>query len=153
VGNDKLLWSHKHVFLLGLMNPTELKEKMRSNYLKFELHDRDELNNKKVKADVEVFDIGKAIQEEMEKEKPVEEDPKKKGQPKKEDKKEVKKEAKKEAKKKDAKLGEPILPPKKEVLTNNYGVSACSLVEFLKPSMKTARYKIPVVPRNTFEDF
>lgn len=62
VGNDKLLWSHKHVFLLGLMNPTELKEKMRSNYLKFELHDRDELNNKKIKADVEVFDIGKAIQ-------------------------------------------------------------------------------------------
>jgi hypothetical protein len=40
-----------------------------------------------VKADVEVFDIGKAIQEEMEKEKPVEEDPKKKGQAKKEDKK------------------------------------------------------------------
>ena len=27
-----------------------------------ELHDRDELNNKKIKADVEVFDIGKAIQ-------------------------------------------------------------------------------------------
>ena len=86
-----MLWSHKHVFLLGLMNATELKEKMRSNYLKFELHDRDEVNNKKVKVDVEVFDIGKAIQEEMEKEKPVEEDPKKKGQAKKEDKKEVKK--------------------------------------------------------------
>lgn len=53
------------------MNPTDLKEKMRSNYLKFQLHDRDEVNNKKIKADVEVFDIGKAIQEEMEKEKPV----------------------------------------------------------------------------------
>ena len=65
----------------------------------------------------------------MEKEKPVQEDPKKKGQqPKKEQKKEVKKQAKKEAKKKDAKLGEPILQPKKEVLLNNYGVSACSLV-------------------------
>lgn len=63
VGNDKILWSHKHVFLLGLMNATELKEKMRSNYLKFELHDRDEINNKKLKADIEVFDIGKAIQE------------------------------------------------------------------------------------------
>jgi len=44
------------------MNPIELKEKMRSNYLKFEMHDRDEVNNKKIKADVEVFDIGKAIQ-------------------------------------------------------------------------------------------
>lgn len=95
VGSDKLLWCHKHVFLVGLMNPTELKEKMRSNYLKFELHDRDEVNSKKIKADVEVFDIGKAIQEEMEKEKPIEEDPKKKGQPKKEEKKEIKKETKK----------------------------------------------------------
>lgn len=92
VGTDKLLWSHKHVFLLGFMNPTDLKEKMRSTYLKFQLHDRDEVNNKKIKADVQVFDIGKAIQQEMEKEKPVEEDPKKKGQqPKKEEKKEVKK--------------------------------------------------------------
>ena len=74
--------------------------------MKFELHDRDEINNKKVKSDVEVFDIGKAILEEMEKEKPVEEDHKKKGAAgKKEKKKEPKKDPKKDAKKKDAKLG------------------------------------------------
>ena len=41
VGKDKLIWNHKHVFLAGLMNSVELKEKMRSSYLKFELHDRD----------------------------------------------------------------------------------------------------------------
>ena len=35
VGNNTLLWSHKHVFLVGLMNPVELKEKIRSKYLKF----------------------------------------------------------------------------------------------------------------------
>jgi hypothetical protein len=35
--------------------------------------------NRKAKPDVELFDIGKAIKEELEKEKPVEEDPKKKG--------------------------------------------------------------------------
>lgn len=35
VGGDRLLWSHKHVFLAGLMDPVELKEKMRSRYLKF----------------------------------------------------------------------------------------------------------------------
>ena len=79
VGTDRLLWSHKHVFLAGLMDSVQLKEKMRSSFMKFELHDRDEINNKRVKADVEVFDIGKAILEEMEKEKPVEDDPKKKG--------------------------------------------------------------------------
>lgn len=52
VGADKLLWSHKHVFLAGLMNPVELKEKMRSRYLKFELHDRDEIANRKAKPDI-----------------------------------------------------------------------------------------------------
>lgn len=41
VGNDKLLWSHRHVFLAGLINPSELTESLRSKYLKFELHDRD----------------------------------------------------------------------------------------------------------------
>ena len=65
VGGDKLLWAHKHVFLAGLMNPVELKEKMRSRYLKFEVHDRDEVANRKAKPDVELFDIGKAIQEEL----------------------------------------------------------------------------------------
>ena len=65
VGSDKLLWAHKHVLLTGLMNPVELKEKMRSRYLKFELHDRDEIANRKAKPDVELFDIGKAILEEL----------------------------------------------------------------------------------------
>lgn len=41
VGSNRLLWSHKHVFLLGLMDSYTLKEKMRSKYVKFELHDRD----------------------------------------------------------------------------------------------------------------
>ena len=87
------------------------------------------------------------------KENPVEEDPKKKGAAgKKDEKKEAKKDPKKDAKKKDAKLGEPVLPEQPEILSGNYGVSACNLVEFLKPTTRTARYKVPVVPRNTFED-
>ena len=45
-----------------MMNATELKLKMRSRYLKFELHDRDEIMNRKAKPDIELFDIGKAIQ-------------------------------------------------------------------------------------------
>lgn len=73
------------------MDANKLKEQMRSKYLKFEMHDRDEVNNRKVKPDVELFDVTRAIQEELEREKPVEEDPKKKGAPKKEEKKEVKK--------------------------------------------------------------
>lgn len=87
----------------------------------------------------------------MESEKPVEEDPKKKGA-KKEEKKEAKKEVKKDTKKKEVKLGEPILSPKAERLENNFGVAALYLIDFLKPSMKTARYSAPVVPKITFED-
>jgi hypothetical protein len=41
VGSNRLVWSHKHVFLFGLMDAGTLKEKMRSRYVKFELHDRD----------------------------------------------------------------------------------------------------------------
>lgn len=89
----------------------------------------------------------------MENEKPVEEDPKKKGGKKEPEKKEAKKDVKKDTKKKDVKLGDPILPEKIEYFKNNYGVSAFYLVDFLKPSMRTARYKAPVVPRTTFEDF
>lgn len=47
------------------MDPIELKEKMRSRYLKFELHDRDEVANRKAKPDIELFDIGKAILDEL----------------------------------------------------------------------------------------
>lgn len=61
------------------MNPLEIKEKIRSNYLKFQFHDRDEIQNNKIKEDIQLFDIAKAIQEEMDKENPIEEDPKKKG--------------------------------------------------------------------------
>ena len=62
VGQDRLIWNHKHVFLAGLMDPVELKEKMRSTYVKFELHDRDELQNKKLKEDTPLFDLTKAIE-------------------------------------------------------------------------------------------
>ena len=113
------------------MNPVELKEKMRSRYLKFELHDRDEVANRKAKPDIQLFDIGRAIQEELQKQKPIEDDPKKKGA-KKQDKKEAKKEVKKDPKKKDAKLGEPVFPEPLEYQRSNYGVAAFSLVEFLK---------------------
>jgi len=34
---------------------------MRSSYLKFELHDRDELQNNKIKEDTPLFDLTKAI--------------------------------------------------------------------------------------------
>lgn len=37
------------------------------------------MQNKKLKEDTPLFDLTKAIEEEMEKEKPVEDDPKKKG--------------------------------------------------------------------------
>lgn len=53
------------------------------------MHDRDELKRNAIKEDVQLIDITKMIAEEMEKDKPVEEDPKKKG---------GKKEAKKETK-------------------------------------------------------
>lgn len=86
----------------------------------------------------------------MEADKPVEEDPKKKGGKKEPQKKEVKKDVKKDTKKKDVKLGEPILPAKVDTFQNNYGVAAFYLIDFLKPSMRTARYKAPVVPRVTF---
>jgi len=39
-----------------------------------------------------------------------------------------------------------------EYQRNNYGVAAYSLVEFLKPSTRNARYKVPVVPKNAYED-
>ena len=55
-------------------------------------------------------------------------------------------------KKKDAKIGEPILPPPIEIISNNFGISVFSLVEFLKPSVRTSSYKAAVVPRNAFED-
>ena len=61
-GNGMLLWNHKHVFLAGLLDPTELKEKIRSKYLKFELHDRDEIDNKKLKEDIELFNVTEAIE-------------------------------------------------------------------------------------------
>ncbi len=35
VGQDKIIWQHKHVILAGLMNPIQLKEKVRSTYLRF----------------------------------------------------------------------------------------------------------------------
>jgi hypothetical protein len=63
VGQDKIIWQHKHVFLAGLMNPVQLKEKVRSTCLKFEFHDRDEVQNNKLKEDIELFDIAKAIAE------------------------------------------------------------------------------------------
>lgn len=83
-----------------------------------------------MKEDIELFDIAKAIAEEMEKDKPVEEDPKKKGaqQKKEPEKKEAKKETKKDTKKKDAKIAEVILPQPVPTLSNNYGVSVFSLV-------------------------
>lgn len=45
------------------MNAEKLKEKVRSNYVKFEFHDRDQLQNTKLKEDVQLFDIAKAIAE------------------------------------------------------------------------------------------
>lgn len=34
IGFGKLRWEHKHVFLAGLIEPTLLKQKLRSNYLR-----------------------------------------------------------------------------------------------------------------------
>ena len=48
------------------------------------------------------------------------------------------------------KLGEPVLPEKIDTFQNNYGVTAFYLVDFLKASMRTGKYKAPVVPRTTF---
>ena len=62
VGQGKLLWNHKHVFLAGLMDPVELKEKLRGGYIKLELHDRDEIQNKKIKEDISLFDLTRAIE-------------------------------------------------------------------------------------------
>lgn len=47
--------------------------------MKFELHDRDQLQNNKIKQDTALYDLSKAIEEQMASQKPVEEDPKKKG--------------------------------------------------------------------------
>lgn len=43
------------------MDPVELKEKLRAGYIKFELHDRDEVQNKKIKEDTPLFDLTRAI--------------------------------------------------------------------------------------------
>lgn len=61
VGSNLLIWNHKHVFLAGLMDPSVLKEKLRFGYIKFELHDRDEIQNKKIKEDTSIYDLTKAI--------------------------------------------------------------------------------------------
>ena len=42
-------WKHKHVFLAGKMDPTWLKEQLSTNALKFELHDKDQVNYKSLK--------------------------------------------------------------------------------------------------------
>ena len=97
IGKNKLVWTHKHVFLLGFMDPDSLKEKIRSTYLKFQLHDRDEIKNTEVKDSLPLVDVKKIIEVEEIRDKPKEEDPKKKG---KEDKKEPKKEVKKDNNKK-----------------------------------------------------
>ena len=44
------------------MDVLDLKEKLRSCYMKFELHDRDELENKKIKEDIPLFNLTKAIE-------------------------------------------------------------------------------------------
>ena len=62
VGQGKLIWNSKHVFLAGLMDSVELKEKLRGGYMKFELHDRDEIQNKKIKEDIPLFDLTRAIE-------------------------------------------------------------------------------------------
>ena len=35
IGKNKLVWTHKHVFLVGLMDAGELKEKIRGRFLRF----------------------------------------------------------------------------------------------------------------------
>lgn len=70
VAKNKIVWGHRHVFLVGLMEAEVLKEKLRSTYLRFELHDRDEIKNTEVKNNLELSDIKKMIEAETEKEKP-----------------------------------------------------------------------------------
>lgn len=35
VGQETLVWNHKHVFLAGLIDPAVLKEKLRYGFMKF----------------------------------------------------------------------------------------------------------------------
>lgn len=44
------------------MDPAILKEKLRHGFMKFELHDRDEIKNTKLKEDTPLFDLTRAIE-------------------------------------------------------------------------------------------
>lgn len=134
-----------------------------------EVHDKDERLDNKVKQELPLMDVDGKIKEYLEKNKPPEEeivDPKgkkggkapppaaKKEAPKKEP---PKKDAKKDTKKKGGELKiEPIreeqIPPI-EYQRNNYGVACFFLTDLLKPSVRTVKLRVPIVPLKKYQDF
>ena len=68
--NSTCKWKFKHVFLLGKIDPVWLKEKLSKEVLKFELHDKDQLNKNEVKEAIELIEIDEKKEEESEEEDP-----------------------------------------------------------------------------------
>lgn len=160
-------WANKHVFLLGFMDQTVMKEKFNTSAFKVEIHDRDEIINENIQEETKIFDFKAHLDEEERKKKEKEEElliqqGKIKGKPadknaKPAEKKEAPKDdknKKKDVKKKDVKLGELVFEKEEKLNINstNFGISSFFLIDFLKPHVRNLKLRAPIVPNKRFED-
>lgn len=146
--------NQKHVFLVGLHSQIKLKEYLQSNYITFEVHDRDELKRSEIKSELEYIKLEESEKEEEEEllDKKGKKIVKKQPEKKKEAPPPKKQQEKKKSPSGELKIDEIEFPETKEYIDLEHAVVLMSFHELLNPYALEASLTTGLVPRKLFVD-